>query len=37
MINMTESYTKEDAKTSAFIFHLKEKDVRGDCEEIALI
>ena len=37
MINITESYTKEDAKTSAFIFHVKEKDVRGDCEEIALI
>lgn len=34
---MTESFTKEDAKTSAFIILLKEKDVRRDCEEIALI
>ena len=36
MIDITELFTKEDAKTSAFTFQLKEKDVRRNCDEIAL-
>ena len=37
MIDINESLTKEDAKTSVFIFLLKEKDVRRDYIEIALV
>ena len=37
MIDITESLTKEDAKTSVFIFLLTEKDVRRDYIEIALV
>ena len=37
MIDITESLTKEDAKTSVFIFLLKEKDFRRDYIEIAWV
>ena len=37
MIDITESLTKEDAKTSVFIFLLKGKDVRRDYIEIAWV
>ena len=38
-MDITESFSniEEDAKTSAFTFILKEKEVIRDCDEIALV